>query len=362
MIRFTSALGAVVLSISASGCALLRNPVGALGDAGIQGAVGALGSSDESEKRCAPIAKREVAFDEEHALGGALALNWISRGGGLTGAASSAQAFPKGSEREAQLALNVIGRNLGFQSARPHLPWTFGIVESDGFNAISAPAGYVFVTRGLLQKVTNEAELAGVLAHEIAHITLKHALIEYQKALHSECKRSVTAEAFADAASRQLRSATSTPLFSNETISKLSSKAGLDFNKLDAQTRELFKGVTAGLLKTLFDRGYSADDEFAADLVAAHLMAQAGYDPEAYVAFLSHLPEGDRALATAHPKKAERQKRLRQALAVPQGADDDGTGLLPATALATGKGTLPPAIATLNARSDTARQAGASSN
>lgn len=358
MNRLTTSLSAAILSITASGCALLRDPAGSLADASMAGAVNAFSSNQEVEQRCSPLAKREIAFDEEHALGGALALHWVSRGGGLTGA-DAAGPFPKGNAREAQVALNVVGRNLAFQSARPHLPWTFGIVESEGFNAISAPAGYIFVTRGLLEKVGNEAELAGVLAHEIAHITLKHALTEYQKAMHAECKRSGTAEAFSDAATRELRGAMSSSLFSSDAIRRMSG-GSLDFNKLDAQTRALFKNVTSGLLKTLFDRGYSADDEFAADLIAAELMAQAGYDPEAYVGFLGQLPEGDRNLSTAHPKKAERQKRLRQALAAAKAEADDDSALLPFTALAQQKGPLPAPLATLNASKGT-QQAGPAS-
>jgi len=359
MSRLTTAATAAVMSIAVSGCALLRDPAAALTSAGVAGTVNAISAGPEAEKRCKPLAERPIAFDEEHALGGALALHWVSRGGGLTGATSSSKPFGRDVERDAQLALNVVGRNLAFQSARPHLPWTFGIVESEGFNAISAPAGYVFVTRGLLEKVSNEAELAGVLAHEIAHITLKHALIEYQKAIHAECKRTVTAELFSEAASRELRNAASSTLFSNDAIRRMSSRSGLDFNKLDAQTRALFKDVTSGLLKTLFDRGYSADDEFAADLVAAELMAQAGYDPDAYVAFLGQLPEGDRALATAHPKKTERQKRLRDAIARARSATNDGSALLPFTALAKQKGPLPAPLATLKAAPPAPRQVGA---
>src|SRR5690606_8757853 len=261
--RLTTALGATVLSLSVSGCAILTDPMGTIQNAGLKGAKSALSAGVDAEQKCAPVAKRQVSFDEEHALGGALALNWVSRGGGLTGSEASSKPFAKGDAREAQLALNVVGRNLAFQSARPHLPWTFGIVESNGFNAISAPAGYVFVTRGLLDEVNDEAELAGVLAHEIAHITLKHALVEYKKALVSECKRSATAGAFSQAASRELTRVSSNPLFDSDMLRKMSSSAGLDFNKIDEKTRALLKGVTDGLLKTLFERGYSADDEFA---------------------------------------------------------------------------------------------------
>ncbi|HYE41369.1 MAG TPA: M48 family metalloprotease, partial [Ramlibacter sp.] len=74
-----------------------------------------------------------------------------------------------------QRYVNRLGRWLSLQSPRPHLPWTFGVLDDAGFNAFAAPGGYVFVTKGLVDQV-DEAELAGILAHEIAHVTEKHHL------------------------------------------------------------------------------------------------------------------------------------------------------------------------------------------
>src|SRR5690606_3960446 len=58
---------------------------------------------------------------------------------------------------------------------RPQLAWTFGVLDDPGFNAFAAPGGYVFVTKGLVDRV-DEAELAGILAHEISHVTGRHHL------------------------------------------------------------------------------------------------------------------------------------------------------------------------------------------
>jgi predicted Zn-dependent protease len=74
-----------------------------------------------------------------------------------------------------QRYVNRLGRWISLQSARPHLPWTFGVLDDPGFNAFAAPGGYVFVTKGLVDRV-DEAELAGILAHEITHVTGKHHL------------------------------------------------------------------------------------------------------------------------------------------------------------------------------------------
>lgn len=331
----------LVLSLGNLGCfGLVRSPSSMLEGIGRSATHGLVDGTLEGTRQCAPLKARTVGFDEEHALGGALALNWVARGGGLFGADTTPRPFASKDVREAQRELNLIGRNLAFQSERPYLPWTFGILESDGFNAISAPAGYVFVTRGLLNEVKDEAQLAGVLAHEIAHITLQHALTEYRKALHQQCMHAAMAGGMTKAATREIDRAL------NRSVLGLLGNDTIDFSVVTEETRAFLTGMTEGLLKTLFDRGYSAEDEFTADLVALYLMANAGYDPEAYVELLGALPESPKdPLGTAHPKKSERQQRLRKELARAQKQADDPNALLPLTTVATSRGALPRSLA-----------------
>jgi predicted Zn-dependent protease len=80
-----------------------------------------------------------------------------------------------------QRYVNTLGRWLALQTERPDLPWTFGVLDDKGFNAFATPGGHVFVTRGLIARMQSEAELAGVLAHEIAHVLKKHHLRAVQK-------------------------------------------------------------------------------------------------------------------------------------------------------------------------------------
>ena len=75
-----------------------------------------------------------------------------------------------------QTYVNQLGRWLSLESTRPELPWTFGVLDSRHAMSWSAPGGYVFVSFALLSKLDTEAELAAVLAHEIVHVTQKHAL------------------------------------------------------------------------------------------------------------------------------------------------------------------------------------------
>ena len=77
--------------------------------------------------------------------------------------------------------VNQVGRWVANQSERADLPWKFGVIDSADLNAFAAPGGYVLLTKGLYQKMQSEAQLAGVLGHEIAHIVKKHQLKVLQK-------------------------------------------------------------------------------------------------------------------------------------------------------------------------------------
>jgi predicted Zn-dependent protease len=75
-----------------------------------------------------------------------------------------------------------IGAPLATASERPQLPWRFGVLDDPTANAFSLPGGFVYVTRGLLAYLDSEAELAVVLAHEVAHVTARHAVAAMSRA------------------------------------------------------------------------------------------------------------------------------------------------------------------------------------
>src|SRR4030095_14893368 len=66
--------------------------------------------------------------------------------------------------------VSLVGLAMAQGSTRPNLPWTFIVLDTDGANAFAAPGGYIHITKGLLALIKNEAELAGVLGHEIVHV------------------------------------------------------------------------------------------------------------------------------------------------------------------------------------------------
>ena len=80
-----------------------------------------------------------------------------------------------------QRYVNDIGQELARVSHRPNLPWTFTIVDSPAINAFALPGGYIYLTRGILAYLDDEAELAGVLGHEIGHVTARHAAQAYTR-------------------------------------------------------------------------------------------------------------------------------------------------------------------------------------
>ena len=82
---------------------------------------------------------------------------------------------------ELQRYVSDIGQELARNSHRPNLPWTFTIVDSPAINAFALPGGYVYVTRGILAYLDDESELAGVLGHEIGHVTARHAAQAYTR-------------------------------------------------------------------------------------------------------------------------------------------------------------------------------------
>ncbi len=72
--------------------------------------------------------------------------------------------------------VTLVGAVLAQASTRPNLDWQFVVLDTDGVNAFAAPGGFIHITKGLLGLMKNEAELAGVLAHEITHVTEKHTV------------------------------------------------------------------------------------------------------------------------------------------------------------------------------------------
>jgi predicted Zn-dependent protease len=186
--------------------------------------------------------------------------------------------------------VNKVGLWIALQSDRPDLPWHFAVVDSDDIDAFAAPGGFVFVTRGLLLHLHSEAELAGVLGHEISHVVLKHHLNALQKAARMDL---VGQAAQAGAAAK-----------------------GYD-SDMDQQLLDKVSSAT----RNLYSKGLDKDDELAADRMGVVLAARAGYDPYGLMAVLQTLEAADpksskmQLLMATHPAPADRIAALSESMA-----------------------------------------------
>jgi predicted Zn-dependent protease len=84
-------------------------------------------------------------------------------------------------DEKLQQYVEEIGMKLAHDSPRPNLPWHFTIVDSPAINAFALPGGYIYITRGILPFLDNEAQLAGVLGHEIGHVAARHSAQQYTR-------------------------------------------------------------------------------------------------------------------------------------------------------------------------------------
>jgi predicted Zn-dependent protease len=196
--------------------------------------------------------------------------------GNLLGAA------PLVNDEALQNYVNQVGRWVASQSERADLPWRFGVIESEAINAFAAPGGYIVLTKGLYRKLENEAQLAGVLAHEIGHVVRKHHLKVIQK--------------------QQL----------------LSMGAGLLGEKVSKGNQTLDKVIGNGA--EIMARGLDKNAEYEADRDGVTLATRAGYDsyglPEVLqsISASSNSEGGLTLLYKTHPHPDERLAKLGDAI------------------------------------------------
>lgn len=182
--------------------------------------------------------------------------------------------------------VNDVGRWLALQTERPDLVWHFGVLDSEAVNAFAAPGGYIFITKGLLKRLNSEAELAGVLSHEIAHVLQKHHLKAIQK--------NASYGAFAEVATMAVEA------------------------NSDGAKSQILANLVQGT-KELYARGLDKDDEYEADRMGIVIAARGGYDPFALPEVIHDLEKlnpkdpGAALLFETHPVPVDRLKAIDQA-------------------------------------------------
>lgn len=210
---------------------------------------------------------REIAA-EERALGPAVA-------GRVLGVA------PLWNDDDAQRRVNLVGRWVASQTSRPALPWSFAVIDDGEINAFAAPGGYVLLTRGLYGLLAGDAELAAVIAHELAHVV--------QRDHFEVIRRQQLREAGKDAVLSQV----ATP-------------------GAAAYARDYVDRHGAAILLTSLDR----EAEYRADAAAGVYLERAGFDPLAFYSVLQKMaslgtrPAPLAQLYRTHPPLDQRLDRL----------------------------------------------------
>jgi len=152
--------------------------------------------------------------------------------------------------------VNLVGKGLALYAGRPEIRFYFGVLDSDEINAFATPGGYIFITLGALLKMDNEAQLATVLAHEIAHIAKKHVVRELN----------IRGEEGAGAG-------------------EIASMVGYSTGTIRVAMEQALDEAA----NILFNRGYKIKDEIEADRVGILVASVAGYDPSALKEFLNNV-------------------------------------------------------------------------
>ncbi len=171
--------------------------------------------------------------------------------------------------------VTLVGTILAKASARPDLDWQFIVLDTDGVNAFAAPGGIVHITRGALGLIKSEAELAGVLGHEVSHVARKHTVKSIEQ---------------------------------NKRV-----KLGTD---IAAGSREWLNALTDAAYDNIVERGFDRGDENDADQEGIRLANKAGYNPSGLATFLTKLMERNKGeserngLFASHPETEDRIARI----------------------------------------------------
>ena len=176
--------------------------------------------------------------------------------------------------------IRLVGNSLAMHSSRTDINFHFGILDKEIPNAYSAPGGYVFITLGAIKLAQDEAELAAIIAHEIAHISERHIV--------KELKIKGQEDSGLTGLTRLLGATGDTARIA---LSKATDKA----------------------LEILFNEGYKVTEEAEADRTAILLLAETGYDPTALQRYLQRIEENkadNDARSKTHPTSEDRYRKL----------------------------------------------------
>lgn len=229
----------------------------------------------ESVKKTAKAFRKsaqDITEKEERFIGRAAAAQILAR-------------FPPLADEALNRYVQAVAQAVAMASDRPDISKGYHaqVLDTDQVNALSAPGGYLFVTKGLLRRLDGEDQLAAVLAHEIAHVARKHGL-------------------------RAIKTSRLTSAFQI-----LGSEAVKTYSKKDlAQLADAFGGAVDDVVKTAVVTGYGREYELEADRFGAEYASRANYDPQALGRFIQEVGGSGKneGLFKTHPPSKQRVKEL----------------------------------------------------
>jgi Zn-dependent protease with chaperone function len=202
---------------------------------------------------------------------------------GAQSAAEAERQLPVLRDANVNAYVNRIGQHLAANAGGPQFNYQFKVVNASDINAFALPGGYIYVNRGVLEQARNEGEVAGVLAHEISHVSLRHGTHQASKAYLTQAGISIL--------------------------------GGILGGKVGQGTAQVINAVGGIGLNLLFLR-YSRDLESQADIRGAQILAASGYSPVDMVNFFHTLESVDKARKTNflsdHPAPPDRINRIEQ--------------------------------------------------
>ncbi|HEY8131436.1 MAG TPA: M48 family metallopeptidase [Thermoanaerobaculia bacterium] len=200
---------------------------------------------------------------------------------GQQSAAEAEQQLPILNDSQVNAYVNRIGQKLALNAGGPQFQYRFRVVNASDINAFALPGGFVYVNRGVIDNARNEGEVAGVLAHEISHVALRHGTHQASKAYLAQAGISIL--------------------------------GGLLGGKVGQGTAQIINAVGGFGLNALFLK-YSRDIETQADVRGSQILTASGYTPVDMVNFFKTLERADPSKKTNflsdHPAPPDRIARI----------------------------------------------------
>jgi Zn-dependent protease with chaperone function len=191
--------------------------------------------------------------------------------------------MPLVNDNALQSYVDTLGRRIAASAPGPKFPYQFRVVNASDLNAFALPGGYIYLNRGIIEAARNEGEIAGVLAHEISHVALRHGTHNASKAYMTQAGLGIL--------------------------------GGILGGKIGSNTAQIINVLGGFGLNALFLK-YSREAETDADILGSQMLVKAGYNPQDMVSFFQTIEKQEtRKVAnwmSSHPAPSKRISRIQK--------------------------------------------------